>query len=269
MSQRRSHPHWPNLYKSIAIVITLYLLANCAGQADSHSEVQSLSPPDLSDSLIAAEQLFSERADIDKLRQAVLRLAGARNPDSRNYEVEWKFAKYSYFLGKAEKIEKEAIAAFEKGKEAASIASRLEPDKPDGHFWHGANLGELARISPLTIGLTDVDEIRSSMYSVLSTDPGYQAGSVYDALGQLEMATRTLKGGTTEKAIEYFELGIKLSPEDANLRVNLAEAYLAVRDNEAAKKQLNALFTIKPDPKYAAEHGTAVEKGKTLMSKSF
>jgi tetratricopeptide (TPR) repeat protein len=107
------------------------------------------------------------------------------------------------------------------------------------------------------------------MNAVISIEPNYQNGSVYDALGQLEIATRTLKGGTTEKAIEYYEKGVELSPDNANLRLHLAEAYLFAKRDADAKKQLNSLFALTPNPLYEAEHKVAVEKGKDLMSKNF
>ncbi len=193
----------------------------------------------------------------------------ARNPDQRNYEIEWKFAKYSYFLGKIEPVERDAIAVFEKGRDAAKIASRVDQSKPDGHFWYAANLGELARISPVTVGIKSVDDIREAINASITIDPAYQNGSGYDALGQLEMATRTLKGGTIAKAIEFYEKGLEVSPDNANIRLHLAEAYLAAKKDADAKKQLNALFALIPDPVYEPEHKVAVEKGKALLSKNF
>ncbi len=204
-----------------------------------------------------------------KLRTAVNTVGMARNPDERNYEVEWKFAKYSYFLGKIEPLEKDAIAVFEKGRDAAKIASRVDPSKPDGHFWYAANLGELAKISPVTVGIKSVDDIREAINTSIAIEPGYQNGSGYDALGQLEMATRTLKGGTIQKAIEYYEKGLEISPDNANIRLHLAEAYLAAKKDADAQKHLNALLALKADPAYEPEHKAAVEKGKALISKNF
>jgi len=196
-------------------------------------------------------------------------LAKVRDPNKRNYEVEWKFAKYCYFLGKAEAAEKDSIAAYERGRDAGKIASRIDAYKPDGHFWYAANLGELGRISPVTVGIKAVDDIRDSMSAVIAIDPNYQNASAFDALGQLEMATRTLKGGIVKKAVEYYEKGLELSPDNANLRLHLAEAYLAMKKEADARKQLKALFALKPNPEYAVEHAVALEKGKEMLAKNF
>lgn len=269
MYQLISHPISIKHYNFLAIVITLCLLSGCSSTVESHNADPQATSTNISEALLQAEDLFAERSDIAKLREAVKKLGQARNADQRDYEVEWKFAKYSYFLGKVEPLEKDAIAVFEKGRDAAKIASRIEPNKADGHFWYGANLGELGRISPVTVGIKSVNDIRETINASLAIDPGYQNGSGYDALGQLEMATRTLKGGTIEKAIEYYEKGLQISPDNANLRLHLAEACLAAKREADAKKHLTALFALTPDPAYKPEHSAAVEKGKTLMSKNF
>lgn len=269
MYQRISHPTSIKHYNFLAIVITLCLLSACSRTVESNNGETAASSTSISEHLSKAEALFAERSDIEKLRDAVNTLAAARNPDRRNYEIEWKFAKYSYFLGKVESIEKDAIAAFEKGRDAGKIASRVDPSKADGHFWYGANLGELGRISPVTVGIKSIDDIREAMNASIAIEPGYQNGSAYDGLGQLEMATRTLKGGSIEKAIEYYEKGLEISPDNANIRLHLAEAYLAAKKDVDAKKQLNALFALTPNPAYEVEHKVAVEKGKALLSKNF
>lgn len=269
MVDRISHPKSLWAYKFIAIVITLYVLTGCSSNAESRDLAPAADSTRISAGLSQAEQLFAERSDIQKLREAVRVLGAARDPNLRNYEVEWKFAKYSYFLGKVERVEADAIEVFEKGRDAGRIASRVEPERPDGHFWYAANLGELARISPITVGIRSVDDLRESMNKVISLEPNYQNGSAYDALGQLEMSTRSFKGGSTEKAVEYFEKGVELSPDNANLRLHLAEAYLALKRDAAARKQLNALVTSTPHPQYVQEHKLAVEQGKALIEKNF
>ena len=264
-----SHLNPNKLYKFIAIVITLCLLKGCARQVDSQLEAVEDNPAEIKESLDEAEQLFSHRSDGDNLRKAVILVARLRNPNKRNFDVEWKFAKYSYFLGKAEKNQDKAAEIFEKGKDAARIAARVESEKPDGHFWFAANLGELSKMSPLTVGLKSVDELRGSMEKVIALDPGYQGASAFDALGQLEMSTRNFKGGKTEKAIEYYEKGISLAPDNSNLRLHLAEAYFALRRDADARKQIDTIISMKPNNEFAAEHQLAVAKAKELLSKNF
>ena len=264
-----SHPKAGKLYNFIAIVITLCLLAGCTSHAESDLPASVSREGKVRESLDKADELFRLRSDVANLRNAVNEIGKVRNPDDRNFEVEWKFAKYCYFLGRAEKDLEKAEAIFQRGKEAASIAARIRDDQPDGHFWFAANLGELSRMSPLTVGLKSVDEIRESMNKVVEIEPGYQGASAFDALGQLEMATRLFKGGKTERAVEYYEKGVALAPDNSNLRLHLAEAYFALKRDAAARKQIGVILSMKPNDEYIAEHELAVQKAKELISKNF
>lgn len=215
-----------------------------------------------------AEKLFAQRQDVEKLRSAFELLRTARNPEKRDFEVEWRFAKFSYFLAKRLENIKEKEEIFERGRDAGRIALRIEPNKPDGHFWYGANLGELAKISPVTVGIRSVDDIQESMNRVIELDPAYQGATAFDALAQVEMATRAYRG-KAEKAIEYLERSIAINPANAYVRANLAEAYLAVKRDADARKQIEAVLRMKVDADYPLEHNEAVEKAKRLLARNF
>ena len=264
-----SHPNLQELYKYIAIVITLCTLGGCATNVETHGKAPEVTSEEIATALKDSERLFAERAEIEKIREASKRLSAVRNPDDRDFEVEWNLAKYSYFLGKAEADQEKASEAFEKGRDAGRVAARVDKSRPEGHFWFAANLGELAKINPLTVGIKSVDDIRESMQTVIAIAPRYQDASAFDALGQLEMATRNFKGGKAEKAIEYFEKGVELSPDNANLRLHLAEAYLAVNRDNDARKQIDTLISMQPNPEYAIEHAAAVTKARKLIDRNF
>lgn len=253
-------------YILITIVITLCLQVACSSSASGETSATKASKPDPTQAIKAAEELFAARADTEKLKSAVKLLSETRDPATRNYDVEWMFAKYSYFLGKALETEKEKVETFEAGREAAKIASRIHPDKPDGHFWYAANLGELSQISPITVGLTSVDDIRESMGKVIELDPQYQGASAFDALGQIELKTR-MYGGKAEKSVEYLEKGLELNKANANIRLHLAEAYIAVKRDSDARKQIDELIKMTPNPAYIKEHSEAVDKAKELLER--
>ena len=257
-----------NLYILITIVITLYLHTGCSTIAEGEPPTATVSKSAIPGALSEADKLFLERRDTEKLRAALESVKKLRNPAERNYEVEWKFAKYSYFLGKQTSDESEAQSIFERGKDAGKIASRLEPGKADGHFWFAANLGELSKMSPVTVGIKSVDEIKEAMNTVVRIDPAYQAASAFDALAQVEMGTR-LYGGSAEKAVELLEKGLSINNSNGNIRVNLAEAYLAVKRDSDARKQIDELLKMQPVTGYEIEHEASVAKAKKLLSTSF
>ena len=257
-----------NVYILITIVITSWALASCSSERAAQKPPERVTPEEINRALADSESLFRQREDLGKLRNAIKTLSAVRDPDNRNYHIEWTYAKYNYFLGKFTPDEDESQEVLGDGRDAGKIASRVAPDKPDGHFWYAANLGELSQRSPITVGLRSVDDIKQSMEKVLELQPDYQGASAYDALAQVELKTR-LRGGSADKAVELLEKGIQMAPDNTNIRLHLAEAYLAVKRDAEARKQLDHLLQMKPDPEYMPEYRECVEKAKKLIQTNF
>ena len=252
----------------IAIVITLCLQVACAEVDAIETERPAVSSETISSSLMQSEGLFKQREDLAKLREAIAVLRKARDPRQRNFEVEWKFAKLNYFLGKQSTDEKESNKAFEEGRDAGKIASGIEPQKAEGYFWYGANLGELSRRNMLTVGVKSLPDVRKAMEKVVEIQPNYENTSAYDVLGQIELETR-LYGGKAEKAVELLEKGIETERDNMNLHLHLAEAYLAVKKDGEARKQLDKVLSMKHNPDFLIECREAVEKAKKLLATKF
>lgn len=251
-------------------ILAVFLSISCA--TSSEAEDVELSPkPSISadEALTKAEQLYQGREDLEKVREAIKTLEQARDMDSRDYKVEWNYARYSYFLGSRKTIDDaEAEKTLKKGLSAAKIAKRVEPDKPDGHFWYAAVLGEQAKRNPLTKGITSVGEIRKTLNKVIEIEPSYQGASAYDALGQLEMGTRNL-GGSAEKAVEYYKKGLELEKENAYLYFHSGEAYVALKQKDKAKEMLDKVLNLKPNPDFLPEYKEAEADAKKLLKEKF
>ena len=257
------------IYTFITIGLFLFSFSACSSSsssADTSSTEQS--NIDVAAKIKEAEVLYEQRDDLTKLRKAVSTLAQVRNPEKRNYEVEWKYAEYNFFLGNRTDDEKESEKAFKDGEEAGKIALNLEPNKPDGHFWYAVNLGEQAQKSPLTVGITSVDTIKDEMKKVIELQPDYQGATPFDVLGRIELAT-SITGGKPEKAIEYLQKGIEIEKNNSYLHLHLGEAYLAVGREADAKKELEYVLNMKPDPKYLPEYEETVKETKKLLETRF
>ncbi len=258
-----------NFYRFLTIAAIAVTAISCASKVETESLKHVVDPTVIVDVLGKSDALFKQREDVAKLREAIAELGAVRNPDNRNFEVEWKFAKYNYFLGKQSTDEKESEKAFETGKQAGRIASRIEPNKPDGHFWFGANLGEQAKRSPVTVGIKAVDEIREAMNKVIEINPKYQSASAYDALAQVELSTTGMMGGKPEKAVEYLEKALEIEKDNTYIYLHLAEAYAAVGKKPEGRRQLETLLKMKPNPDYIVEYKESVEKAKKLLDTKF
>ena len=212
-----------------------------------------------------ADRLYAQRGDLAKARQALSLLRQARTADYGSYEATWKLARAAYYLG-SHSTEEEGEEMFREGIEAGKIAVQLQGGRPEGHFWLGANYGGSAELSTLA-SLANVEDIRREMEAVVKIDDTFQSGSAYMALGELYLQTPRVLGGDTAKALEYLTKGIRIGPDNALMRLHLAEAYHeAGRDGEA-RKQIETLFAMTPSPDYLPEHADAVEGGKKLLEK--
>ncbi|MFT3744335.1 MAG: TRAP transporter TatT component family protein [Pyrinomonadaceae bacterium] len=257
-----------NLAFLFAIVITLCIQFGCTTTDALETTGPTVTPEVIAASLTQSEALFKQREDVAKLREAIATLRKARDYKNRNFEVEWKFAKMNYFLGKQSTDDKESNSAFEEGRDAATNALKLEPQKAEGHFWFGANLGELSRKNMLTVGIKSLPDVRGAMEKVVEIQPSYQNSTAFDVLGQIELETR-MYGGKAEKAVEFFEKGLQTEKDNMNLHLHLAEAFLLLKKDGEAKTQLEKVINMKPNPDFLIECRESVEKAKKLLATRF
>ena len=154
----------------------------------------------------SADQLYSQRADVTQLRRGIISLRQAQTKDPGNYDASWKLSKFNYYLATHTDDAKERDDAFRAGIDAGKTAVQLQNEKPDGHFWLGANYGGAAEHSTIQ-GLATVDDIKNEMETVLRLDQGYQDGSAYMVLGLVYLNAPGIVGGDPKKAVEEMEQG--------------------------------------------------------------
>ncbi len=252
-----------------AILLSIVFTASSCGDSQGAPTEQGSASSTLSipDSIKKSDELYAQRADLIKLREGINILKEARGADSNNFELAWKLSQYNYFLGMHSEDDTEIKKAFELGIRCARSAIALKGDSPEGHGWLGANLGGRAQTNIRNAG-SDRAEMRQSRQPVIKLHGKYHSGSAYMALGQLELATDGfMRGGDRKKALEYLERGSQISPENPMMRLRLAEAYIANKRNEDAKKQIDYILKIKPDPNYLPEYNDSVKGAKKLLEK--
>ena len=254
---------------AIAMLLQMAIVAglSCRNQgSDAEISLVQTDKTLTAEKISEADQLYSQREDLSKVRLGVALLRQARTADYGSYEIAWKLARIAYYLGAHTDDQRERDEAFREGTEAGKTAVELDSEKPEGHFWLGANYGGSAEHSTLA-GLSNIEDIRREMEAVLRIDEKFQAGSAYMALGQLYLQAPRLFGSDAGKALEYLEKGLKFGSDNALLRLRLAEAYNEVNRNAEARKQIDVLFKMTPNPDYVPEHKEAVEKAKKLLQK--
>lgn len=252
---------------ALCLLLPLLLItsAGCRSQhADSEARVETVSVADL---VAQADKLYAQREDLARVREGLALLRRARTADQNSYDAAWRIAQFDYYLGAHTKEREERDKAFEEGIEAGKRAVALQDNRPEGHFWLGANHGGVAQTSLLG-GLAEIDDIREQMQAVLKVDEGYQSGSAYMVLGQVELEAGRMMGDPAQ-AVEYLEKGLKFGPNNALLRLRLAQAYIKVNRKDDARKQLDAIIKATPDPNYLPEHKEAVMEARKILDRGF
>src|SRR2546423_12426720 len=122
--------------------------------------------------------------------------------DYSNYEIVWKLAKCDYYVGDHETDDDAKLNAFREGIAAGEAAVKLAPDRPEGHFWLGANLGGRAKAQGPLYALSSVPDIRREMETGIKIDEGYEAGGGHPALGEIDLDLPGVMGGDRKRAGE-------------------------------------------------------------------
>jgi Tfp pilus assembly protein PilF len=250
-------------YIIAAISISLLLLATSCNESP-REESQPAGSTSAAEDITSADQLYNQRADLMQLRRGIVSLRQAVTKDPGNYDAAWKLSKFNYYLATHSDDSKERDNAFQEGIGAGKTAVQLQNEKPDGHFWLGANYGGAAEHSTIQ-GLATVNDIRSEMETVLRLDEGYQNGSAYMVLGLVDLNAPGIVGGDPKRAVTEMEKGLRFGEPNAFLHLHLAEAYKKVGRNDDARRELKKILSMTPDPNYLPEYKEASAAAQKLL----
>src|SRR5712671_1754302 len=173
------------LGKSAALAGIALVVLNgmgCRKGATANADHVAIRPS--AEAIAEADQYYAQRADLVKVRQAIVSLRQAQADDPANFELAWRLAKFDYYLGAHTPEATEQDKAYREGIAAGKLAVRLQDEKPEGHFWLGANDGGYAQLITLS-GLGELQYIEQEMEKVLTIDEGFQSGTAYMVLGQV------------------------------------------------------------------------------------
>ena len=212
-----------------------------------------------------ADQMYAQREDLMRLQQGIVFLRQAAVADPNSYEAAWRLAKFNYYM--ATHIDgSERDQRLRDGIAAGKTAVQLQGDKPEGHFWLGANYGGSLESETIT-GLASLEDVRGEMDTVLRINEGYQDGSAYMVLGLLDLKAPKIVGGDPQKSVTEMEKGLRFGGKNAFLRLHLAEAYQTVGRSADARQQLNTILSMTPDPNYLPELKEAQLQARQLLDK--
>src|SRR5262249_45380044 len=115
------------------------------------------------------------------------------------------------------------------------------------HFWLAVSYGTYAELKGVFRSLWLLRTIRTEFNTVFKIDPNYENGSVYLALGQMDVRLPRLLGGNEQRGIARLENGLSGSPQNAELTRFLGETYLKMGKKKEGKQLLEKVLALQ-DP---------------------
>jgi tetratricopeptide (TPR) repeat protein len=182
-----------------------------------------------------ADHLFTFGEDTERDKQSLAVIERALVGAGKDYQWLWRAARVYYYVGDAAgKTEK--LPWFEKGMGVAQRAIAEQPNAVEGHFWLAANYGGYSEQKGALKALTMVKKIRAEMETVLRLNDHYQNGGAYLALGEMDRQLPRLLGGNLKRAIQRLEQGLKIAPDNLEMKLALAQAYQEAGRKEDARR---------------------------------
>ncbi|MCA1814881.1 MAG: tetratricopeptide repeat protein [Acidobacteria bacterium] len=257
--------------RSLALSLIALVAASCGSRTReaTPSATPSVTPLPVAELLRRADEQYAARADLGQVREGLKTIRRIRAVEFDNYEAAWRAARLDYTLGDRSDDDREREQAFTDGMESGETATRVEPNRAEGHFWLGANYGGYAEFKGVLYGITYTVKLRREMEAVIKIDPSFEAGSAYLGLGQLDRELPEMLGGDPQRAVKTLEDGLKYGENNALLRLELAQAYLATKRKDDARRELTWVVNSKPDPNHLPEHEEAVKTARELLAKNF
>ena len=206
------------------------------------------------------DALFNEMKDMSAAKEAEALYHKAIGQMDNRYEAFWRLSRILYYIGEHTEKKKEKKSIFAQGVYYAERAIDLEPEKPDGHYWHGVNNGKYGETRGVLKSLFLVKPIKRAMNKVIELDRSYEDGGPDRVLGRVYFKLPGFAGGSKDKSLEHLLKSKEYGPNDAVTRIYLAETYLELDEIDKARQELDYVLNLEPDSRWTV----AVEENKKV-----
>jgi tetratricopeptide (TPR) repeat protein len=218
--------------------------------------------------LVQADKLYTERADLTKVKYAIGLASDVIKSDPKSFEAASRLAEYYYFLGKRSP-QGQQLDLFQRGIDFAKKAVEMNPNEAAGYFWLATNQGMYGETKGLFSSMGMRKEIRANFEKAAQLDGTYYGGGPWRGLGRWDYRVPGLMGGDKKRSVEELEKSLKIAPGNSLTKLYLAETYLDNSRKDDAKAQLNEILTMQPDPRWEVEHQENIQEAKKLLEKYF
>jgi tetratricopeptide (TPR) repeat protein len=241
----------------INLVLILVLLAS----------VFPLQAPVVDGPLKEADELYARRDEVEKLKQAATIAEKQIAANKADYEALWRLAKFRYYLADREPDKEKKLKLFQSGADTAKKAVAANPNRVEGHFWVGANTGEVASLKGALDSLAMIRTIRREFEAALAIDPTYGKGTIHLALAEMDLRLPRLFGGNERRGLQRLEAGLQFGEKNAELKLALAGVYIKKNRADQARPLLDSIIADADPLRTPVEMEGLRSKAKVMLEK--
>lgn len=213
------------------------------------------------------DKLYAEMKDMATAQEALSKYREALSKAEDKYEAYWRTSRILYFIGDHTESKKEKKTIFSQGIYYARKAVALEQEKPDGYYWLGVNYGVYGEAKGVLKSLSLVDDIKEAMNKVIDLDREYEDGGPDRVLGRVYFKLPGFAGGDKKKSLEHLLKSKEFGPNDPLTRYYLADTYLALKEVDKAREELEYVLNIEVDPRWVSGVDDCKEDAKQMLQK--
>jgi tetratricopeptide (TPR) repeat protein len=213
------------------------------------------------------DDLYAARDDARNVMKAIDKYKAALEIDQKNYEATWRISRAYYYYGTklSEDDSDGRKETFNRGMHWAKIAMKFNNNRVEGHFWYGVNLGSWGEANGVMKSLSIRHDLEDTMLKTAKIDEEYEGAGSYRVLGRLKFRLPGIFGGDNDLSIEYLRKAVKIAPTHTMNYVFLAETLMDEDEYVEAKKLLEKVIAMEPDPRWIPEAKRDKEDAKRLL----
>lgn len=220
--------------------------------------------PDIIGVLSRADDLYRDRQHPGLVSESVALLSSLPGA-SDAYEVQWRISRALFFLGQQAGSRMARLQLHLAAISAGERARSINPERVEGRFWLGVNLGLLAQADRGLKALQTLFRARRELTRALAISDGYHDAGPLRVLGRIYHKMPWFLGGSLGHARNLFERALAISPNNSVTLVYAAELALDMGENERAAALLERVVKLPINPEWQFENHRDKQTADSLL----